>query len=78
MGKTSLTNFLKKYDGYAKNVTLSYKKQGSYDTAIGGFCSIFTFVLLLYLVAVDIWDSFAPPGKYTSSRSVSLLQSTDG
>lgn len=69
MGRTSVQNFLKGMDRYAKGVSLSYKKKGSYETSIGGCCSIFSFTWLFYWVVVNLFDTFAPPGKYSESVS---------
>ena len=69
---------LKKYDRYDKVVTLSYKKQGSYATSIGGICTIISFCLLTYWVAVNIWFTFAPPGQFSTTESQSLIQAIDG
>ena len=70
--------FFKGFDRYAKNVTLSYKRSGSFETSIGGICSIMSFTLLTYWVCVNIWDTFAPPGKFSTSHSTSLVQEYDG
>ena len=73
MGKSSLQTFLKRYDRYAKNVSLSYKKSGSYETSVGGCCSIFSFTILFYWLCVNIFYTFYPPGKFSVSQSVSLI-----
>ena len=78
MGKTSIQNFLKKYDRYAKNVTLSYKKSGSFETSIGGVCSIITFVILSYFLLYNLIETFLPPGDFSTSTSVKLSQDADG
>jgi len=79
MGKSSFTSFLKNQDGFAKNVSLTYKRQGSFGTSIGGICSIFTFTLLTYWMAINIWDTFAPPGKFNTKRQTVLAKiSQDG
>ena len=70
--------FFKRFDRYAKNVSLSYKRSGSYETSIGGICSIFTFTILTYWVCVNVWDTFYPPGKFSTSQSTSLVQNNDG
>ena len=78
MGKSSMQTFLKKYDRFAKNVSLSYKKSGSYETSIGGCCSIIAFTLLAYWLIVNLFYTFKPPGEFKTSNSVSLLQNEDG
>ena len=62
MGKTSVSKFLKGYDSYAKGVTLKYLKKGSYETAIGGCCSIFAFTWLTYWVIINLISLLMPPG----------------
>jgi hypothetical protein len=69
---------LKRYDRYAKSVSLSYKRSGSFETSVGGICSIFTFTLLTYWLAVNIWDTFAPPGKFSTSRSTLQISANNG
>ena len=76
MGKKG--GFFKGFDRYAKNVTLSYKRSGSFETSIGGICSIFAFTILTYWVCVNVWDTFYPPGKFSTSQSTSLVQNNDG
>ena len=46
--------FFKRYDRYAKNVSLTYKRLSAFETSIGGACSIFTFVILAYWLIVNI------------------------
>ena len=77
MGKNAFQTFFKKYDGYAKNVSLSYKRSSSFETSIGGICSILSFTILTYWLAINIWDTFTPPGKYSTSESLKLLQTDD-
>ena len=77
MGKSSVQTFLKSYDRYAKNVSLSYKRSGSFETSIGGICSIFSFTVLTYWLAVNIMANFAPPGKFSTSTSTKVVPITD-
>ena len=77
MGKNAIQTFFKRYDGYAKNVSLSYKKSSSFETSIGGMCSILSFTILSYWLCVNVWDTFSPPGKYSTSESTKLLQAED-
>ena len=73
MGKRAkVADFLKSYDRYSKNVSLTYKKKGSYATSIGGCCTIFSFTVLSYWLGVNIWDTFAPPGSYSTSEKTQL------
>ena len=62
--KTSVQNFLKSYDGYAKPVSLMYKRQGQFTTSIGGVCSIFRFFALTYWLTLNIMDALVPPGEF--------------
>ena len=72
MGKNAIQTFFKRYDGYAKNVSLSYKKSGSFETSIGGICSIIAFVLLSYMVIISLLELFMDKGKYSTSESIKL------
>ena len=78
MSKTSCSKFLKQFDRYDKTVSLKYKKLGSFETAIGGACSILAFTLLTYWLTVNFWDTFTPPGTFTISNTVKLIESQDG
>ena len=55
-----------------QNVSLAYKKKGSYETSIGGCCTILSFTLLAYWLMVNIYDTFAPPGKYSTTEESKL------
>ena len=78
MGKSSVSSFLKGYDRYAKGVTLKYMKKGSYETAIGGCCSIFAFTWLSYWVVINLISLLAPPGSFSTKTSTKLIQNDDG
>ena len=78
MAKTSLQKFCKSHDRYAKKVSLSYKKKGSFETSIGGACSILQWVLLSYWVAINVIFTFKPPGDFKTSTSIKLVQESDG
>ena len=78
MGRSSVQKFLKGMDRYAKNVSLSYKKKGSFETSIGGCCTIFSFTWLFYWAIVNMIDTFTPPGKFSDSTSIKLIQTEDG
>ena len=78
MGRSNCQKFIKSYDRYEKTVSLSYKKKGNFATPIGGICSIISFTFLAYWLAVNIWDTFAPPGTFNTNKSVSLLQEVNG
>ena len=74
MSKSRIGNFLKGYDRYAKPVLLSYKRNGSYTTSVGGFCSIFSFLVLAYWLSVNLQDAFAYPGKFSDSSQTKAVQ----
>ena len=78
MGKSSCSKFLKQFDRYDKPVTVKYKKMGSFETSIGGACSIFAFTILTYWLVVNCWDTFTPPGAFTVSNTVKLVEMEDG
>ena len=59
--------FLKGYDRYAKNVTLTYLKSGLYRTAAGGVASILTFLILFYWVCVNVFYAIYNHGSYIES-----------
>ena len=77
MGKSSVQDFLKGYDRYAKGVSLAYKRKGSYETSIGGICSIFSFVVLIYFFAGFLYDTVAPPGSFSTSEKTELTKIND-
>jgi hypothetical protein len=70
--------FFKRYDRYAKGVSLTYKKKGAFETSIGGICSIISFILLAYWLAVNLLYTLMEPGTFTTSDNVSLTQLADG
>ena len=78
MTKTSCSKFLKQFDRYDKPVSLKYKKMGNFETSIGGACSIMAFTMLTYWLAVNFWDTFSPPGVFTITNSVKLVESNEG
>ena len=69
MPKTSVQNFFKSYDRYSKNVSLSYQRKGSFETSIGGFCSIFTFIWMSYWLILNLLETFIPPGSFTTKQN---------
>jgi len=71
-------DFLKGYDRYAKGISLTYMRSGSYRTGAGGICSIISFCLLFYWVCVNVFFSFYNHGTYTTSASSSLTQNSAG
>ena len=76
MGKYHVRQFLKSKDFYASNVSLLYKRSGVFGTSIGGICSIISFVLLAYWLAVNIWSTLAPPGQFTDLVSMMVVETT--
>ena len=71
-------SFLKRYDRYAKNVTLTYKKSGSFATSCGGITSICSCILLFYWFAVNFAYAFIDYGSYSTSTSTVLTLQADG
>ena len=70
--------FCKRYDRYAKNVSLTYKKSGVFETTIGGCCSIISFIILAYWLAVNVFFSFYDYGTFSSQVTTTLTQDTLG
>jgi len=64
------SDFFKRYDRYAKNVNLTYKKKGAFATSIGGVCSIISFVLLAYWLAVNLIYAVKDNGSFTTSDKI--------
>lgn len=64
--------FCKRYDRYAKNVTLTYKKSGVFETTTGGACSIISFVVLAYWLAVNIFYTVYDFGSFQVSQTTVL------
>lgn len=71
-------DFLKGYDRYAKPVSLTYLKSGSYRTAAGGIATIVGFCMLFYWVCVNVFYALYDSGTYTKSDSSLLAQNEDG
>ena len=78
MAKSRFGNFLKGYDRYAKPVLLSYKRNGNFTTSVGGFCSIFSFIVLAYWLIINIQDTFAAPGKFSDKSQKLAFETKDG
>ena len=70
MPKTAVQNFFKSFDRYSKNVSLSYQRKGSFETSIGGCCSIFAFTWLGYWLILNVLDTFLPPGSFDTSEKI--------
>ena len=70
--------FFKGYDRYAKQVSLTYLKSGTYRTACGGICSIFSFTILFYWLVVNVFYACYDYGTYAVSSQVLLASDTDG
>lgn len=70
--------FLKGYDRYAKAVSLTYLKSGTYRTGAGGICSIISFTLLFYWLCVNVFFALWKYGSYTVSSSNGLTQDDQG
>ena len=62
MSKSSFTGFLKKFDRYSRGVSLSYKRKKTFETSVGGCCSILAFIFLFYWLAINITNTLFPPG----------------
>ena len=69
---------LKSVDRYAKSVTLTYLKSGTYRTPIGGCCTIISFLILFYWLVVNIFYSLANHGSYSVQSQTSRLQDASG
>ena len=72
MGKSSIQRFFKSFDRYSKPIGLTYKQKGTFETSMGGCCSIITFFIFAAWLAMEFRDVYMPPGKYTTSVAVSL------
>ena len=55
---TSITNFVKQFDRYSNNISLTYNSKKSMETTIGGVCSIFTFIFLTYVFVMNVVRTF--------------------
>ena len=69
---------LKPYDRYAKQVSLTYLKSGTYRTAAGGACSIFSFLVLVYWLAVNVFYAIYDNGTFDNSSQTKLAQDLQG
>jgi len=63
--------FLHQYDFYAIPISLTFNKKGSFQTVLGGICSIMTTILVLVYFAAKI-DAFADL-NFTLSSQISYL-----
>ena len=72
------SRFFKRYDGYAKNVTLTYKKSGTYDTSCGGLASIVTFIMLFYWLLINCFYAIYDNGSFVYQKNTRLVQNADG
>ena len=72
MSRNSKKPFFKLYDRYAKNVTLTYRRSGAFETSVGGACSIFSFIILAYWLAVNIFYAIFDHGTYTTTMDTYL------
>ena len=70
--------FFKSYDRYAKQVSLTYLKSGTYRTATGGACSIFSFTILIYWLAVNVFYAIYDYGSFSVSTQTVLIQDDAG
>ena len=70
MSKTR--SFLKSFDRYAQVVSLTYKKSGKYETAIGGCTTIIFFFILSYWVAVNLFYSIYDNGSFETSQTITV------
>ena len=77
MARATLESFLKGNDRYAKNVALLYKRKGDFETQIGGFCTILSFVMLSYWLILNMVDTFHGYGKFTTISRMKLLSIDD-
>ena len=64
--------FFKRYDRFAKNVTLTYKKSGNFETSCGGIASILSFLLLFYWLLVNFFFAIYDNGTYTTQSNTRL------
>ena len=52
----SVLKFVKEQDFFATPVQLTYKSKTEFNTAFGGFCSIFLFLGMTIYLAVHLID----------------------
>ena len=71
-------DFLKGYDRYAKAVSLTYLRSGTYRTHAGGICTMIGFCLLFYWVCVNVFYALHDYGTYSTSEATKLSQNSDG
>ena len=72
MSNKRYQSFFKKYDRYAKPVSLTYKKSGSFETSCGGILSIVSFLVLFYWLVVNLFYAVYDNGSFVSSSSIKL------
>jgi len=61
--------FLKGYDRYAKAVSLTYLRSGTYRTHAGGCCSLISFAMLFYYICINVFFALYNHGSYSASST---------
>ena len=69
MGRANVENFFKFFDRYSKNVTLTYRQKGSFDTSCGGIMSIISFFILAWWLATELISKFILSPSYATSTT---------
>ena len=69
MPKEKSSEFLREFDRFGQPVALTYKNNGSYNTPIGGVCTMICFFIFVAWFALEIIDVYMPPGKHSVSSS---------
>ena len=70
--------FFQSFDRYAQVVSLTYKKSGKFETAMGGCVTIISFFVLIYWVIINLLYSIADDGSFQTSFVTQVTQESDG
>ena len=62
-------SFFKYFDRYSKGVAPVYKHSGSFDTSMGGICSIISFIILAWWLVTEIYTGFISPSYETGVKT---------
>lgn len=73
MPKGQSSKFLTNIDKYGQTVGLIYDKKRTYQTDVGGCCTIISFILLLYWGSQLVMATLLPPGSFKTSEATTLI-----
>ena len=73
MARSNSSGFLTKIDKYGQTVGLIYDRKRTYQTDVGGCCTIISFILLLYWGMQLVLGTLVPPGSFKTAEATTLI-----